>query len=134
MTELKSWTSIDSGRAERQLESAQHGLRKSRAYLVNTQHMAHFGNWGWDIAHDTLGYSDEAAHILGLPEDNQSVFYQDLQKLIHPADNSDFLHFIEQMQSEDKIFDLEHRSVRPDGIEHSVHHRPEVAVMKGVCN
>jgi PAS domain-containing protein len=96
--------------------------------------MAHFGNWGWDIAHDTLSYSNEAAHILGLPEGNHSVCYQDLLKLIHPADNSEFLHYIEQTQSDDKIFDLEHRIVRPDGTERSVHHRAEAAVIKGVCN
>jgi len=114
------------GRTERQLAQSQRGLLDSQARLANAQHMAHLGNWEWDIVKDTLHCSNEAREIFGANAGGCPPRYAALLALIHPADKAEFLQFIEQVRANGSVHGLKHRIVRPDGAERVVYHRAEV--------
>lgn len=114
------------GRAERQLKGLLTGLRESQSHLTNAQHMAHLGNWEWDLGRDVLQCSDEVGRILGLEADNCPSRYEELVDFIHPTDRDDFKDFIDKVRNTGHINELVHRIVRLDGSVRVVHHRAEV--------
>lgn len=113
------------GRVEHQLKTSLKGLRESQLHLVNAQRMSHLGNWDWDLAHNTLHCSDEAARILGLEESDSPFRYEDLVNLIHPAERDEFKRLMDKARNNGDIHRLVHRIIRQDGSERYVRHRAE---------
>ena len=61
-------------------------LLKSQANLNAAQHIAHVGSWEWDIASNTISYSDEFYRIFGIDPDNFDNDANSLLQFIHPQD------------------------------------------------
>jgi len=114
------------GRTERQLQSLLTGLRGSQLHLTNAQHMAHLGNWEWDLKNNGLNFSAVAAQILGLKELDCSATFEAMLDLIHPEDSDDFKCFIDKVRSGGDTYELVHRIIRPDGSERVVRHHAEL--------
>ncbi|MBN2610359.1 MAG: PAS domain-containing protein, partial [Bacteroidales bacterium] len=90
-------------------------IRMSRI-MKNSQEIAHLGSFEYVAATQTTIWSEEEYRIYGLDTDGPSPEYSVmLEKCIHP-DDAKLLHdtFMEAMQNQ-KVYELEHRIVRPDG-------------------
>jgi diguanylate cyclase (GGDEF)-like protein/PAS domain S-box-containing protein len=113
-------------RTEQQLKTLFFGLQESESHLVDAQHMAHLGNWEWDLNQNALHFSDEAGNILGLTTDTLSSDYETLLDRIHPEDKESFKEFIDKVRVNEDIYELTNRIVRPDGTERKVQHHAEL--------
>jgi PAS domain S-box-containing protein len=98
--EAEQRTTRELGRRERQLAEA--------------QHVAQLGSWEWDVAADTVVWSDELHRIFGVPSET-AITYESYLERIHPEDrglvDSTVRRALERMDG----YELEHRIQRPDG-------------------
>ena len=100
---------------------AERALRESEARLREAQHMAHLGSWEFDVATETLLWSDEMYAIHGI---SQEVSAGDLieagKRAIHPDDLEVLLASIERTMAGESPSEHEFRVVHPDGTERVV--------------
>jgi PAS domain S-box-containing protein len=64
-------------------------IKKSQAELLEAQTIAKIGNWKWNLAQKTTGWSDEVYHIYDVePQSLQSLLghFKLLLKCVHPED------------------------------------------------
>jgi PAS domain S-box-containing protein len=122
----------------------QEALAASRAKLAEAQAVARLGSWEWDIASDTVTWSDELYRIYGVrPEDREAdeSSYDSYLDQIHPEDRVRVARVIETAVAERRPWSLDYRIVRPDGEQRMIHARGEVvtgeddrpAVVHGTC-
>ncbi|MCE5273061.1 PAS domain-containing protein [bacterium] len=96
------------------LSRQQDSLRRSEAALSEAQHMAHLGNWSWDLATGRVLWSDEVYNILGLdPAEHQPR--REWIDYIHPGDRDMIQAAVEQAISEGDSYDLEVCMLHSDG-------------------
>jgi len=91
-------------------------LSRSQKNLSKAQEISSTGNWVWDIANNTLEWSDEIYRIFGVENKHLAVTYDDFLETIHPDDRE---------RVEDAVLDsvadpacpynIGHRIVRPNG-------------------
>gem|GEM_PF-4948001 len=89
-------------------------LEKNKYSLAKAQHIAHMGNWDWDLLADTFTWSDETYRIFGYMPQEFAATFQDFERGVHPDD----LGVLEAALSEallGKPFNIEHRIVLPSG-------------------
>ena len=67
----------------RQVEES---LKRSRGMLARTEGVAHIGSWEWEIATDTVTWSEELFRIFQLDPDDGAPSWADHTKLYHPED------------------------------------------------
>jgi len=101
-------------------------LRKSEARLAKAQQIAHLGNWNWEIATGELHWSDEIYRIFGLTPQGLQTTYQAFLNSIHPNDRELVKEAIDDALYKNKLYDIDHRIIRPDGSERIVHEQAEV--------
>ncbi len=96
--------------------SAELSLRNSEERLKHSQRIAHVGTWDWDIAKNTLHWSDEIYAIFGLPPQEFSATYEAFLESIHPQDVELVTSAVERsLERADFSYYVTHRVVRPDG-------------------
>jgi PAS domain S-box-containing protein len=106
---------------------SEEALREREADLRKAQAIAHIGNWTWEIASNTVRWSDELYRILGLEPQSIEATPQAYWNAIHPDD-------LETERAASQIalsaagnsYQVEHRIVRPDGSQRIVHSRGEI--------
>ncbi|MDG1429110.1 MAG: PAS domain S-box protein [Crocinitomicaceae bacterium] len=54
--------------------------------LDESQHMAHLGDWSWDIAEDKMKWSSELFKIFGVNREEFNASYESFLELSHPED------------------------------------------------
>jgi signal transduction histidine kinase len=97
-------------------------LRRHRNTLKEAQRIAHFGNWEWDSATDSLVASEEVYHILGLPPRAHASTYAQFCQRIHPEDQARFHATIDEcLHAGTLTYDLHYRILRPNGDIRVVH-------------
>jgi PAS domain S-box-containing protein len=122
------------GAANRQLrleidarKQAEADLIKKDQGLAEAQRIAHLGNWEWDIVADTLRWSDEIYRIFGLEPHEFGATYDAFLSRIHPDDREAVKNAVDAALADPNIeYSIEHRVVRPDGTQRTVHERGEV--------
>jgi PAS domain S-box-containing protein len=90
-------------------------LRESEARLAEAQRLAHVGSWNWNIANNSLLWSDEHYRIFGLEPQATPVTYDGGLTYIHPDDRARVEHRIAQALSDHQPFDCTLRILRADG-------------------
>jgi PAS domain S-box-containing protein len=105
---------------------AEEQLRRSETRLAEAQQIAHLGSWEWDIAADTVTWSDELSRIYGLATGEFDGTYQGFLQRVHPDDRAMVEQTIADAYAQRRAFDMLHRIVRPDGVTRVVHARGEV--------
>ncbi|MBI5344884.1 MAG: PAS domain-containing protein, partial [Deltaproteobacteria bacterium] len=65
-------------------------LENGLTRLAEAQRIAHLGNWDWDIANNTLWWSDEIYRIFGLKPRQFGATYEAFRDSVHP-DDRDFV-------------------------------------------
>jgi two-component system cell cycle sensor histidine kinase/response regulator CckA len=110
----------------RERERTAAALRKSEARLSEAQGIAHFGNWEWNIDTNQIWWSDEIYRIFGLAPNEFGATYEAFIKSVHPDDRGFVKKSVEQALLEKGPYSIDHRIVRPDGVELFVHENGEV--------
>jgi len=91
-------------------------LRASEARLAEAQRIAMVGSWEWDIAADTVSWSQELCRIYGVA-DGTSHSFQAYLELVHPGDRDTVQALVHEAFTTGASFSFEHRLIRPDGEE-----------------
>lgn len=104
----------------------QQALQLSELRLLEAQRVGHLGNWEWDIVTDALWWSDEVYRIFGLSPQQFSASYEAFLTYIHPDDRNSVEQAVQSAVYEGNKYSMDHRIVRPDGIEGVVHEEGKV--------
>ena len=110
---------------ERQKDQAR--LEQSEKRLSEAQRIARMGNWEWNIADNTLYWSDEIYRIFGLDSRQFKETYKAFQEHVHPDDRAFVKNSVNEALYEKKPYRIDHRIVRPDGTERIVHEQARVS-------
>jgi len=100
-------------------------LQRSRGVIADTQRLTHIGNWVWDLRDNRMEWSDEIFRIFGRSRSDFEPSFAGLLNCIHPDDRAAVEAAVEEGVKKGGS-DSEHRVVRPDGTEATVHARGEV--------
>lgn len=103
-------------------------LRRSERQLAEAQQLAEMGSWQWDIATDTVAWSQALYRIYGLDPATFEATYAGYLERLHPDDRQRVQSTVEEAVAAGQPYDFEHRLVRPDGTVRTVHARGEVVL------
>jgi PAS domain S-box-containing protein len=106
--------------------NVEQALRLSSSRLVEAQRIAYLGNWDWDIAKNTLWWSDEVYRIFGLRPQQFGATNEAFLACVHPDDRELVKAAVDEAISSNKTYNIDHRVIRPDGTQRMVHERAEV--------
>jgi len=105
---------------------AEEALRKSEANLVEAQRIAHLGSWDWDIVRNDLSWSDEIYRIFGISSRQFGATYESFLSHVHQTDREMVKEAVNAALYQQQSYNIEHRIIRLDGVERSVHERAQV--------
>ncbi len=106
---------MESARVRQQSRRAEQQLRESQAMLARAESVAHIGSWQWEIASDTMVWSDEVYRIMGREIADQAPSLADRTGIYHPDDMSKARATLERAVADGAPYELEMRVLRPDG-------------------
>lgn len=108
----------------KQMEEA---LRLSEMRLNGAQKIAHVGDWDWDLATNSLYWSEETYHIFGCEPGDFELNVEAFAERVHPEDR-DLVQLAVASALEKKFYDVEHRILLPDGQTRHVRQRGEITL------
>lgn len=116
---------------EEALRESEAVLRRKERSLARAQQIAHLGNWDWDIVTNELLLSDEIYRIFGLQPQEFDATYEAFLESVHIDDRESVQQAVnESLADPNTDYSIEHRVVRPDGSERTVHELGEVTFDK----
>jgi PAS domain S-box-containing protein len=89
--------------------------------LRQAQALTHIGSWEWDVATDTVTWSDELFRIYGLAPQSQRIDYGTFLAFVHPDDRALVEGQVRRASQAQRPFSFEHRIVLADGSERLLH-------------
>lgn len=98
-------------------------LKQSEEKLKHAQYLAHIGSWEWDIASNSIEWSDELYRIYGMTRDDFEANYENYLQCIHPDDRAYVNDIIQKAYQDHQPFDFFHRLILPTGEERTLHAR-----------
>jgi len=90
-------------------------LEENTFLMKQGQELAHFGNWQWDIAHDTVTWSDSLYAIFGLQKEGFKATFAGYRELLHPDDRESVFNIIQGVLHNRQDVVFEERIIRPTG-------------------
>jgi PAS domain S-box-containing protein len=105
---------------------AEERLARNEARLREAQRVAHVGSFEWDIALDTVTWTDELHRIYGLEPGTFEGSFAAYLAFVHPDDLARTKALIFEAFRAGREFVYEHRIVREDGSVRTLHTRGEV--------
>ena len=105
-------TQIDLDQRVRERTAA---LADANIHLTEAQRLANLGSWRWDVAENTVSWSEQLQKIYGLRPGEFKGTLQDFVGFIHPDDRAQVRTAIAAALQSGKDFSHEERIVRPDG-------------------
>lgn len=102
-------------------------LRASEESLARAQHIAHIGSWEMELTSLTdldanpLRCSDELFRIFGYEPGMVAANNENFFRRVHPDDQEKIQAAVNVTLGTGRIYNLEHRILRPDGTERVVH-------------
>ena len=108
---------------QRRTEAA---LRASQAMLATAERIAQVGSWDWDIARNTLIWSEEQCRLFGYAPEDFNEKYEGWMICIHPDDRKRVQEAIDAAVAGQKVYDIEYPIIGPDGTKRFIHARGEV--------
>lgn len=100
---------------QEQLLMSEKVLSEKQNTLNEAQSLAHVGSWKWDMATNSVSWSDEIFRIFDLNPDTYDGKPESLLKIIHPDDKDSFRSNMEQNILSGNTIPLEYRIIRTDG-------------------
>jgi PAS domain S-box-containing protein len=110
---------------EKKVTQRTHELYKEKLQLAEAQHLAHIGNWEWDISENSFSWSDELFRIYGYDPQTFEPTFKIFIESIYPEDRPIVESILEDAYHKGKTFDYYHRILRPDGAVRVIHARGE---------
>jgi PAS domain S-box-containing protein len=105
-------------------KKAEQELRRSEAYLAESERLSHTGSWGWNVKTGELFWSKEHFRILGLdPKTSKRPSVPEALETIHLDDRPYAQQALEKARQDRRDFELDCRIVRPDGTIRYIHSR-----------
>ncbi len=101
-------------------------LKKSEARLIEAQRIASMGYWEWNIVDDSLLWSDQIYRIFGLDPETFEANLDGFLQCVHPEDRQAVQSAIDDTLDTGTPYSLDHRILRADGEERTVHEQAEV--------
>jgi PAS domain S-box-containing protein len=101
-------------------------LEKTLQSLAEAQRIARLGNWDWDIERNELFWSDEIYRIFGLAPREFGATYEAFLASVHPDDRECVNRGVDEALHERRPYSIDHRIIRPDGVERIVHEQAAV--------
>ena len=99
--------------ARKQAESA---LANNEQHLAEAQQIAHVGSWEWNLAGNTITWSDELCRIHRCNPEDCKHTPQEYLPVVYPADRRLVLRTVSTAFRRHLPFDFEYRIVCPDGM------------------
>jgi PAS domain S-box-containing protein len=97
-------------------------LRRSEAYLAETQHLSHTSSWAWDVRRREFVYrSAEVYHLFGLDTEREAVPRQPFHDRIDPEDRPRVIDVAQRAILDKADFEVDYRIRLPDGSIRRVH-------------
>jgi PAS domain S-box-containing protein len=97
-------------------------LRRSEAYLAETQHLSHTSSWAWDVRRQEFVYrSAEVYHLFGLDAGGCAVGQRAFRDRIVPEDRSRVWEVAQRAVQEKADFEVDFRISLPNGSIKRVH-------------
>jgi PAS domain S-box-containing protein len=90
-------------------------LQESKVWLEESQRVAQFGHWIWDLDANQVIYSAENFRIFGVPPQDGPVNLATIRERIHPEDRERVFRTAEDAIRSETRANCEHRIIRPDG-------------------
>ncbi|MBI2413093.1 MAG: PAS domain-containing protein [Deltaproteobacteria bacterium] len=106
-------------------------LIKSEAGLLNAQRIAKIGSWDWDIAKNTLHWSDEIYRIFGADPQSFGATYEAFLGIVPPEDRDAVQRAVDEALKGLASYSIDHRITLPDGTGKIVHEEAEVTFRNG---
>ena len=106
-------------------------LRRTEESLAQAQRAAHLGTWEWDLLTHQVQRSPELFVLFGVDPDAIEPRRWSLAQYLHPDDRERVLHETDVAAREGRPYTIEHRIVRPDGVERIVLQHGEPIVERG---
>ena len=90
-------------------------LQRKHDMLARTEHVAHIGSWEWEVATDTVIWSEELFRIFQLTPADRAPSYAEHPKLYHPEDMQSLNKAVDASLSDGTPYEIEMRAIRKDG-------------------
>jgi PAS domain S-box-containing protein len=104
---------------EQRVEARTEELTRVHARLIEAQQVAQVGSWEWDVATNTLWWSEEMCRIFGLPR--APATYEDYMTRVHPMDRALTHEAVAQASQSGVPFTFQHRILRADETVRTLH-------------
>jgi CheY-like chemotaxis protein len=109
-----------------QRKQAEELLRSEHIMLARTEGIAHIGSWGWNIATDTVNWSDELFRIFQRDPREGAPSFAEHPAFYHPDDMARLRQAVKAAVADGTPYKLELRAIRKDG-------ETRVCVARGVA-
>ncbi len=96
-------------------KQAEESLQREHIMLARTEGIAHIGSWEWDIATDTVTWSDESFRIFQRDPQEGAPSFADQPAFYHPEDFAVLRQAVEAAVADGTPYALEIRAIRKDG-------------------
>jgi PAS domain-containing protein len=90
-------------------------IREANLLMLQSQELAHFGNWQWDIVNDVVSWSPALYTIYGLDQHNFKATFAGYLERLHPDDHDNVYSIIKQVLDTGVGAEFDERVFRPDG-------------------
>lgn len=90
-------------------------IRDANLLMLQSQELAHFGNWKWDIINDSVSWSPALYTIYGLDQHNFKATFAGYLERLHPDDRDNIYGIIKQVLDTGIGAEFDERVFRPDG-------------------
>ncbi|WP_170227770.1 PAS domain-containing protein [Mucilaginibacter frigoritolerans] len=90
-------------------------ISEANLLMLQSQELAHFGNWRWDVQHDIVTWSPALYTIYGLDPKDFKATFDGYQELLHPDDRVQVCEYIENVFKTKVDVEFEERIIRPNG-------------------
>ena len=96
-------------------KQADEALRRHQRMLAKAQELARFGSFEWDVAGNTVTWSDELHRIYGRDKETFDVTLETFVECLHPDDRARVQQVIENALRTGDSYQMDERIIRPDG-------------------
>lgn len=83
--------------------------------MTQSQELAQFGNWHWDVQNNLVRWSDSLYTIYGLTKKDFRATFEGYQELLHPEDRQRVYEIVENVLKTQTDVEFEERIIRPTG-------------------
>jgi len=97
---------------EQRVSARTEELARVHTRLLEAQQVAHIGSWDWDVASNSVWWSEELYRGYGISPDTP-VTYESFVSLVHPDDRARIHAAVDAASRTGEPFAFDHRIVRP---------------------